>query len=141
MVRNQAQQLFTYLLPKILDLNLPMREEIEVMYVKIVLKPQERLNQKLAHLHPSPVKSQPVLEEKMTTETKEKVLRKNISTGDTSVLSDNDESVATDADAQAAELKGTPVPEVSTEIDNFELDIQLNFLTEVLLSLKPEFIS
>jgi hypothetical protein len=47
-VRNQGQQLFSFLLPKILELNLPMREEIEVMYVKIVLKPQERLNKKIA---------------------------------------------------------------------------------------------
>jgi hypothetical protein len=39
MVRNQSQQLFTYLLTQILNQNMPLREELEYLYVKIVLKP------------------------------------------------------------------------------------------------------
>ena len=39
MIRNQSQQLFTLLLKAILDLQLPLREELELMLTKLVLKP------------------------------------------------------------------------------------------------------
>lgn len=93
-VRNQGQQLFAFLMPKILELDLPMREELEVMYVKIVLKPQERLNTKLGS-NPLAKPPQPVPDEKMAM-TKEKRQRKTIASGD--FLSDNEDSVATDAE-------------------------------------------
>lgn len=39
MIRNQSQQLFSLLLKIILDLKLAMREELELMFTKLVLKP------------------------------------------------------------------------------------------------------
>ncbi len=48
MIRNQAQQLFTFMLQHILDRNLPLREELEILLVKIVLKPALTLAKKLA---------------------------------------------------------------------------------------------
>ena len=92
-VRNQGQQLFAFLMPRILELDLPMREELEVMYVKIVLKPQERLNAKLGSSLAKP--PQPVPDESMAV-TKEKRQRKAIARGD--FLSDNEDSVPADAE-------------------------------------------
>ena len=40
-VRSQAQQLFLFVLKQVLELRLPLREEIEFMYIKVVLKPLE----------------------------------------------------------------------------------------------------
>jgi hypothetical protein len=54
-IRNQAQQLFALLLKKVLQLRLPLREEIEVMFIKVALKPLLDLEQKL--------KSKPIVPE------------------------------------------------------------------------------
>jgi hypothetical protein len=48
MIRNQAQQLFTSLLCLILDNKLPLREELEILLVKVVLKPAINLAKKLS---------------------------------------------------------------------------------------------
>ena len=45
MIRNQTQQLFSYLLSMILECKLPMREELEILLVKIVMKPALLLTQ------------------------------------------------------------------------------------------------
>lgn len=47
MIRNQAQQLFTPILNFILDHHLPLREELEALLVKVVLKPALQLAKKL----------------------------------------------------------------------------------------------
>jgi len=47
-VRNQAQLLFCQVLTKVLEFSIPFREEIEVLYVKLLLKPLEQLDQKMA---------------------------------------------------------------------------------------------
>jgi hypothetical protein len=47
LIRNQAQILFTYLLHKILQHQLPMREELEILIVKIALKPAINLAKRL----------------------------------------------------------------------------------------------
>ena len=39
MIRNQSQQLFTYILKLILSNSIPLREELEILLVKVVLKP------------------------------------------------------------------------------------------------------
>jgi hypothetical protein len=48
MVRNQCQQLFTHVLTTILDQNLSLREELEVLLVKVVLKPAVSLAKRLS---------------------------------------------------------------------------------------------
>ena len=45
-----AQLLFQQVLSKVLELEIPFREEIEVLYVKLLLKPLELLDQKMAGL-------------------------------------------------------------------------------------------
>ena len=77
----------------------------------------------------------------MTLQTKEKVRNKAIKSGDSCLLSDAEDSVVTDADTAATEPKGAPVADTQAEVDDFELDIQLNFLSEILLTLKPEYIA
>ena len=47
MIRNQSQQLFSFLLTAILDNKIPLREELEVLLVKVVLKPALTLAKKL----------------------------------------------------------------------------------------------
>jgi hypothetical protein len=47
MIRNQSQQLFSFLLTAILDNKMPLREELEVLLVKVVLKPALTLAKKL----------------------------------------------------------------------------------------------
>jgi len=39
MIRNQAQQAFTLVLKVILENNISMREELELLLVKVALKP------------------------------------------------------------------------------------------------------
>lgn len=46
-IRNQAQLLFSQILAKVLELAIPFREEIEVLYTKLLLKPLEQLDQKI----------------------------------------------------------------------------------------------
>ena len=48
-VRNMAQLLFSLVLNKVLELNVPYREEIEVLYTKLLLKPLELLDQKIGN--------------------------------------------------------------------------------------------
>lgn len=48
-VRSMAQLLFSQVLQKVLELQIPYREEIEVLYVKLLLKPLEQLDQKMAN--------------------------------------------------------------------------------------------
>ena len=43
-VRTMAQLLFSQVLQKVLELEVPFREEIEVLYVKLLLKPIEQLD-------------------------------------------------------------------------------------------------
>ena len=43
-VRNMAQLLFAQVLQKVLEYSIPYREEIEVLYVKLLLKPLEQLD-------------------------------------------------------------------------------------------------
>jgi hypothetical protein len=45
LVRNQTQILFTYVLQQILSGNIPLREELEILLVKVVLKPTVTLAQ------------------------------------------------------------------------------------------------
>jgi hypothetical protein len=58
MVRNQAQQLFTYLTSLIFDNAIPMREELELMMVKVVFKPALQLAKKLESKEKALSKSQ-----------------------------------------------------------------------------------
>ena len=44
-----AQLLFSLVLNKVLELNVPYREEIEVLYTKLLLKPLELLDQKIGN--------------------------------------------------------------------------------------------
>ena len=46
-VRTQAQLLFSQVLSKVLELEIPFREQIEVLYVKLLLKPLEQLDLKM----------------------------------------------------------------------------------------------
>jgi hypothetical protein len=46
-IRNLGQQMFSMLLKKILELQLPMREEVEILFVKVALKPLFELEKKL----------------------------------------------------------------------------------------------
>ena len=46
-IRNLGQQIFAMLLRKILELQIPMREEVEVMFIKVALKPLMELEKKL----------------------------------------------------------------------------------------------
>ena len=43
-IRSMAQLLFQQVLQKVLELEIPFREEIEVLYVKLLLKPLELLD-------------------------------------------------------------------------------------------------
>ena len=43
-----AQLAFSHVLQKVLELQVPFREEIEVLYVKLLLKPLELLDQKMS---------------------------------------------------------------------------------------------
>ena len=45
LVRNQTQILFTYVLQQILSGDIPLREELEILLVKVVLKPTVTLAQ------------------------------------------------------------------------------------------------
>ena len=45
LVRNQTQILFTYVLQQILSENIPLREELEILIVKVALKPTVTLAQ------------------------------------------------------------------------------------------------
>lgn len=53
-VKIQTKNLFTILLPIIFTENLPMREELEILFVKVVLKPLEKLNQTVIDLENIP---------------------------------------------------------------------------------------
>ena len=41
-----AQLLFSSLMQQVLDLHVPFREELEVLYVKLLLKPLEQLDKR-----------------------------------------------------------------------------------------------
>ena len=45
-IRNMAQLLFSSLMQQVLDLHVPFREELEVLYVKLLLKPLEQLDKR-----------------------------------------------------------------------------------------------
>lgn len=53
-IRAQSQQLFTFLLHTILSEGLPLREELEICLVKVVLKPAVNLMKKLTKSTSSP---------------------------------------------------------------------------------------
>jgi len=45
-IRSQAQSFFRFVLSKVFELNLELREELEIMFSKLVLKPLEQINNK-----------------------------------------------------------------------------------------------
>lgn len=68
--------------------------------------------------------------------TKEKRQRKTIASGD--FLSDNEDSAPPEAEPG---VEQKPAQTAENEVNQFELDIQINFLSEILLSLRPEFVA
>lgn len=47
MIRSQAQSFFRFILAKVFELDLEVREELEIMFSKLVLKPLEQINVKI----------------------------------------------------------------------------------------------
>ena len=101
------------LLRKILELQLPMREEVEILFVKVALKPLFELEKKL----------------KLTIQPVDKI------TGEIAIFSDNEEghhpAVSSSENLFAIQ------PEGHTN-ESIDLDISLGFLSELILSLTPE---
>lgn len=98
-----------------LELNLELREEVEVMFTKLVLKPLEQITQKMVKEQPPQKKSQ----------------------GKDSADSDEDVSKrpALQEVVGAGELTGSPLGQTESRIF---VDCHINFALETLMSLKPE---
>jgi len=122
-IRCQAQALFTFFLRKILTLKLPYREEVEVMYIKLVLKPLEVLGRRPVGADQDASNSSSGASSARAKPKEEKCL-----------LSDTQEDevvVSGDKEQHVLQPDGHST-------DSFSLDINLAFLTEVLLCLTPQ---
>jgi len=109
-VRSQGQYLFRCLLSNVFSLEIDMREEVEVMYTKVVLKPLELINMKIMHAE----------------ETKKQE------------GSDSDEDITKAPQLQevvgAGELTGSPMGQAESKMF---VDMHTNFAFETLMSFTP----
>lgn len=128
-VRNMAQLFFSYFLQQVLDLALPFREELEVLYVKLLLKPLEQLDAKLT------IGTSSAQTTHTTSADKDKMqisTSSEASMGQVNFLSDDEDNGAESNRITSQAGAGSQSQDQS---ENFELEVCLNFLIETLLAL------
>lgn len=136
-VRNLAQLLFSHLLSTVLHLRVPYREQIEVLYVKLILKPLEQLEIRMNASQP-----QVPATAASPSPNKDKMQMGGLAdSGEVSFLSDTEDNQAPDDPALATlDQPQANVYEHPLQF-KFEQEVCLNALVDTLLSLQPDHLA
>ena len=105
-----AQLLFSQVLQQVLDLSVPFREELEVLFVKLLLKPLEQIDKRLMSGPNALAQSQAAPK----TDKMQQISTNQSSIGEVSFLSDDEDNGA-DENRAAADARSTAQSAMSYE--------------------------